>query len=65
MFSQITPEVVQKLWDINKSINELLKDTDKRLPADLSLKIRMRNVDNRLNDICFPFTVSTQGHRRD
>jgi hypothetical protein len=56
---QITPEVVQKLWDINKSINELIKDTDKRLPAELSLKIRMRNNENRLNDICFGFTVGT------
>ena len=56
-YFQITPEVVQKLWDINKSINELLKNTDKRLPAELLLKIRMRNNENRLNDICFGFTV--------
>ncbi|KAL5248128.1 hypothetical protein ACHWQZ_G017341 [Mnemiopsis leidyi] len=54
---KITPEVVQKLWDINKSINELLKNTDKRLPAELLLKIRMRNNENRLNDICFGFTI--------
>jgi len=54
----MTPEIVQRLWDINKSVNDLLKDADKRLPAELNMNIRMRNSDKRLNDICFGFTVS-------
>jgi len=56
---KMTPEVVQKLWDINKSVNDLLKDSNKRLPAELNMNIRMRNSDKRLNDICFGFTIGS------
>ena len=56
--AQMTPEVVQRLLDISKQVDGLLKDADKRLPAELKMNIRMRNNDKRLNDICFVFTVN-------
>lgn len=56
---KMTPEVVQRLLDISKQVDGLLKDADKRLPAELKMNIRMRNNDKRLNDICFVFTIGS------
>ena len=54
---QVTPGVVQRLVENRKLIDELfVKD---RLPAQLNMTIRMRNAEKRLNDIQFPFTVSS------
>lgn len=61
-FVQLTPEAVQRLLDLNKSVSELLSNKP-RLPEELNFKIRMRNNDKRLNDICFPFIVSVPYHR--
>ena len=53
----MTPGVVQRLVENRKLIDELfVKD---RLPAQLNMTIRMRNAEKRLNDIQFPFTVSS------
>lgn len=57
--TKMSSEVVQRLWDINKSVNDLVKDTDKRLPTELNMNIRMRNADKRLNDICFGFGIGS------
>jgi len=55
--TKVTPEVVQRLVENRKLIDELfVKD---RLPAQLNMTIRMRNAEKRLNDIQFPFTVGT------
>lgn len=55
----LTPETIQRLRDINKSVGDLLRDVDKRLPVELNMNIRMRNREKRLNDICFSFTIGS------
>ena len=53
---QLSKETIQRLWNISKSIDEMISGN--RLPSQLSMNIRMRNTDQRLNDIQFPFIVS-------